>query len=170
MNAKPSQMNDDAPEHLTSVRFNSKVGLCMAFLVIFTSAVLVAGLNYPPKAAEMPLMVAGAGAVFSLLQLLIELYESRRPFEEKVSLARDLPIYAWVWTFVVGIALFGFLLAAPPMLFVYLRFRSRESWVMSLSLSAAVFALLYGLFDVVLSVSLWEGLVTPTIIDWLLPS
>ena len=70
----------------------------------------------------------------------------------------------------VGIALFGFLLAAPPMLFVYLRFRSRESWVMSLSLSAAVFALLYGLFDVVLSVSLWEGLVTPTIIDWLLPS
>ena len=83
---------------------------------------------------------------------------------------RDVPIYLWVWAFVLAIVFFGFMVAAPPMLFIYLKFRSRESLWMSLVIPAAVLGLLYGLFHVVLSVELWEGLWTPSIMDWLMPS
>jgi len=62
---------------------------------------------------------------------------------------------------------FGFVLAAPVMLFAYLRFRSRESWWLSLLLPLAVLAMLYGVFQLALGVPLFEGLVTPLITDWL---
>jgi hypothetical protein len=39
--------------------------------------------------------------------------------------------------------------------------------VVVLLLSAAVFGILYGLFETVLGVPLFEGLVTPMIEDWL---
>jgi len=52
-------------------------------------------------------------------------------------------------------------------LFAYLRWRSRESWWLCLLLSVAIFAILYGLFETVLGVPLFEGLVTPMIEDWL---
>ena len=58
------------------VRFTSTVILSLAFLVIFSSAVLVAKLSYPPEAAAMPLIVGGLGAALSLLQLVRELSAS----------------------------------------------------------------------------------------------
>jgi hypothetical protein len=149
------------------VRFTSTVALSLTFLVIFSSAVLVAKLNYPSEAASMPLIIGGCGAALSLLQLIIELRASRGAYEEQIELRKDIPIYLWVWSFVLAVTAFGFVIAAPIMLFVYLRFRSRESWWLSLLLSLAVLALLYGVFQIALGVSLFEGLATPPIKDWL---
>jgi len=56
-------------------------------------------------------------------------------------------------------------IAAPIMLLVYLRFRSRESWWLCVLLSLAVLALLYGVFQIALGVELFEGLATPQIKD-----
>jgi hypothetical protein len=152
------------------IRFTSTVALSLTFLLIFTSAVVVAKLNYPAEAASMPLIIGGCGAVLSLLQLIVELRASRGVYEEQIDLRKDIPIYLWVWSFVVAIVAFGFVLAAPVMLFIYLRWRSRESWWLSLLLSAGTLALLYGLFQVALGVPLFEGLVTPLITDWLTSS
>ena len=151
------------------IRFNSKVGLCLAFLIIFLGAVAVAGLKYPPKAAEMPLLVGGFGAALSLLQLVIELVGSRAGGEDRVNLGKDLPVYAWVWAFALTIVALGFLIGGPLILLAYLKLRSRESWRLSLALSAGVLAVLYGLFVVALGVPLFEGLVTPVVTDWLFP-
>jgi Tripartite tricarboxylate transporter TctB family len=148
------------------VRFTSTVALSLTFLVIFSSAVVVAKLNYPAEAASMPLIIGGFGAALSFLQLIKELRASRGPYEEQIELKKDIPIYLWVWSFVIAITAFGFVIAAPVMLFVYLRFRSRESWWLSALLSLAILALLYGVFQYALSVSLFEGLVTPQIQDW----
>ncbi len=152
------------------IRFNSKIALCAMFCGIFGTAVSLAAFTFPPEAAQMPLMVGGVGLFVSVLRLIIEVVQSRQPFEERVDLHKDVPMYLWVWAFVLAIVFFGFLFAAPPMLFLYLKLRSRESLWISLGLSGGVLALLYGLFHVVLSVELWEGLWTPTIMDWLLPS
>jgi len=149
------------------IRFTSTVALSLTFLVIFTSAVVVAKLNYPAEAASMPLIIGGCGAVLSLFQLIVELRASRGAHEEQIDLRKDIPIYLWVWSFVVAVVAFGFVPAAPVMLFAYLRLRSRESWWLSLLLSAGVLALLYGLFQVALGVPLFEGLLTPVITDWL---
>jgi hypothetical protein len=149
------------------IRFTSTVALSLTFLLIFSSAVVVAKLNYPADAASMPLIIGGCGAVLSLLQLIAELRASRGAYEEQIDLRKDIPIYLWVWSFVIAVVAFGFVLAAPVMLFAYLRLRSRESWWLSLLLSCCILALLYGLFQVALGVPLFEGLVTPLITDWL---
>ena len=102
-----------------------------------------------------------------LLHLIVELHASRGAYQEQIELKRDIPIYLWVWSFVIAVTAFGFVLAAPIMLFVYLRFRSRESWWLCLLLSLAVLGLLYGVFQIALGVPLFEGLATPWIKDWL---
>jgi hypothetical protein len=157
MNAKPVPAG--------RIRFTSTIALSLTFLVIFVSAVVVAKLNYPPEAASMPLIIGGCGAALSLLQLIVELQASRGAYEEQIDLKRDIPIYLWVWSFVIAVTAFGFVLAAPVMLFAYLKFRSRESWWLSLLLSLAVLGLLYGVFQTALGVPLFDGLVTPLIKD-----
>ncbi|WP_029918651.1 tripartite tricarboxylate transporter TctB family protein [Nevskia soli] len=149
------------------VRFTSTVALSLTFLVIFSAAVIVAQVNYPAEAASMPLIIGGIGAALSLLQVIVELRASRGAYEEQIDLRKDVPIYLWVWSFVGAVVAFGFVIAAPLMLFGYLKFRSRESWWLSLILAASVLALLYGLFQIALGVPLFEGLVTPLIKDWL---
>jgi hypothetical protein len=155
------------PQPAGRIRLTSPAALSLTFLVIFASAAIVARLNYPPEAASMPLIIGGVGAALSLLQLIVELRASRGAYEEQIDLRKDVPIYLWVWSFVIGIVAFGFIYAAPVTLFAYLRFRSRESWWLSLLLPLAVLGLLYGLFQVALGVPLFEGLVTPLIKDWL---
>ncbi len=149
------------------IRVTSPAVLSATFVVIFASAAVVAKLDYPAEAASMPLFIGGIGAALSLLQLIVELRASRGVHEEQIDLRKDLPIYLWVWAFVGAVVAFGFVLAAPVMLFAYLRWRSRESWWMCLLLAAAVFGVLYGLFETALGVPLFEGLVTPVIEDWL---
>jgi len=150
------------------IRLTSTAVLSATFVVIFASAAVVAKLNYPAEAASMPLFIGGIGAALSLLQLVVELRAGREAsHEEQIDLRKDLPIYLWVWAFVGVIVAFGFVIAAPIMLFAYLRWRSRESWWLSLILAAAVFGILYGLFETALGVPLFEGLVTPVIEDWL---
>jgi len=160
MSAEPEQPSGP-------VRITSTVLLSGTFLVIFASAALVAKVNYPAEAASMPLIIGGVGAALSLLQLVRELRASRGAYEEQIDLRKDLPIYLWVWAFVLAVVAFGFVIAAPIMLFAYLRWRSSESWWLCLLLPAVVLAILYGLFEKVLGVPLFEGLVTPPIEDWL---
>jgi hypothetical protein len=155
------------PEPTGPFRLTSEAVLSATFLVIFASAAVVARLNYPAEAASMPLIIGGVGAALSLLQLIIALRASRGGHEEQIDLRKDLPIYLWVWAFVAAVVAFGFVLAAPLMLFVYLRWRSREAWWLCLLLAAVMFGILYGLFETVLGVPLFEGLVTPLVEDWL---
>jgi hypothetical protein len=156
------------PEQPTGrFRITSPALLSAAFVVIFASAAIVAKVNYPPEAASMPLIIGGVGAALSLLQLIRELRASRGAYEEQIDLRKDVPIYLWVWGFVLAVVAFGFVIAAPVMLFAYLRWRSKESWWLCLLLPAVVLAILYGLFETVLGVPLFEGLATPPIEDWL---
>ena len=148
---------------LGRMRLTSTVALSLTFLVVFASAAIVAALDYPRAAAEMPLVVCGFGALLSLLQLIVELRASRAGGEDAIDLGKDIPIYLWVWAFVLGVVALGFVVAAPVVLFVYLFFRSRESWWLSLLLSLTVVAFLYGVFQVGMGVPLFEGLLTEQI-------
>lgn len=147
------------------VRLTSAAALSLAFLIIFGSAALVAGIDYPPAAAEVPLLVGGCGAVLSLLQLIRELRASRAGTEDAIDLGTDVPIYLWVWAFVIAVIALGFVVAVPVILFAYLYFRSHLSSWLSALLSISVVALLYVVFQVGIGVPLFEGLVTARIDD-----
>jgi hypothetical protein len=160
-------MSAEHPQPAQSLRISSTVLLSGIFVVIFGGAAVWAKVSYPPEAALMPVIIGGVGAALSLLQLIMELRASRVVHEEQINLAKDLPIYLWVWAFTLAIVAFGFVLAAPVMLFAYLRWRSAESWWLCLLLPAVVLAILYGLFEIALGVQLFEGLATPPIEEWL---
>lgn len=145
------------------MRLTSPVALSLIMLILFGSAAVVAALDFPPVAAEVPLLVGGCGAVLSLLQLIREMRASRAGEDDPIDLAKDIPIYLWVLAFVAGIVAFGFDVAAPVLLFAYLYFRSHESWWLSLLLSVSVVALLYGVFQIGIGVPLFEGLLMPRI-------
>ncbi len=152
---------------MSGVRLTSGALLSVAFLVIFSGAAMIAGLTFPPKAAALPLFLGVAGSALSVVQLLRELRESRRGLPDPIDLARDLPIYLWVWFFIIVVVAFGFVWSPAPLLLLYLRGRARESWWLSCAIAIGVTVMLYLLFEVLLQVELFPGLVPPMISDWM---
>jgi Na+/proline symporter len=53
----------------------------------------------------------------------------------------------WIAGFFAAIVLLGFPLAVPLFMVLYLKLQGREGWIVSLALTAVVWALFYGLFD-----------------------
>ena len=83
--------------------------------------------------------------------------------DEKVYTAADrmaeLKMFGWFAVFVFGIILFGFPYAAPIIVALYLHFSWGERWYVSLGAAAFAWAILHGIFDYVLGLPLFEGLV-----------
>ncbi|MCI0487452.1 MAG: hypothetical protein L0229_12735 [Blastocatellia bacterium] len=70
---------------------------------------------------------------------------------------RESSVFAWIASIPVLIYILGFLMAVPLFLFLYLRWRSEESWTFSITTAAASLALLYLLFIELLRAPLYEG-------------
>jgi hypothetical protein len=147
------------------VTINSRVVFTGLMLAIFIAMDAMA-LTYPYKAGLMPLVVGLPGAALCLFQIIVEL---RRPGDAPVMSApvsRELQMFGWLAGFAAAILLLGFLIAVPLMLYLYLRFDSHESQWLSLTIALAGVAVIYGVFDQLLAVQLWDGFLPPMITDW----
>ncbi len=60
---------------------------------------------------------------------------------------RAINIFSWIFGFFAGIWLFGFDIAIPGFVFLYLKVQSGEKWWLSLLLTGAAWFLFWGLFD-----------------------
>ena len=129
-------------------------------LVIFTVMVGLA-FTYPGEARFLPLVIGIPGLGLSLAQFVIEL-RGKDP-DEKTFTAEDrtaeLKMFAWFAVFIFGIILFGFPYAGPIIVALYLHFSWGEKWYVSLGAAAFSWAILHGVFDYVLGLPLFEGLV-----------
>ena len=76
---------------------------------------------------------------------------------ERERLSRVLTIICWIVGFAIGIWLLGFRVALVLMIFGYLKFQSRESWKLSLALTAGGYGFFWGIFDHVLHITLPES-------------
>jgi hypothetical protein len=76
---------------------------------------------------------------------------------------RAITMFAWLFGFFLGIWLLGFPIAIGLMMFTYLKFQGRESWVLSISLTIVAWLFFYGLFVRLLHLPFPEGL----LITWL---
>ncbi len=65
--------------------------------------------------------------------------------------------FAWIFTWFVGIWLFGFTIGAPLCTFIQLKFGEREKWPLSLILTFVAWAFLYVVFERLLYVPFPEG-------------
>lgn len=70
---------------------------------------------------------------------------------------RTFNIFAWIGGYVFSIWLIGFGYSVPLIVFLYLKVQSRESWALSLALTAAAWLLFWGLFDRLLHLPFPEG-------------
>jgi len=129
-------------------------------LLIFTVMVGVA-FTFPGEARFLPLVIGIPGLALSLAQFVIEL-RGKDP-EEKTFTAEDrmaeLRMFGWFAVFIFGIILFGFPYAGPIIVALYLHFSWGEKWYVSLGAGAFSWAILHGIFDYVLGLPLFEGLV-----------
>ena len=130
-------------------------------LAIFAIMVAMAT-TYGPEARFLPLVIGIPGLVLCIIQFMTEL-KSKPGEDEKTYTAEDrraeLKMFAWFSVFVFGIILFGFPYAAPLIVAAYLHFSWGEKWYVSLGAAAFAFAVLHGIFNYVLGLPLFEGLV-----------
>ena len=72
---------------------------------------------------------------------------------------RTINIFVWILGFFVGIALLGFTITIPMMVFSYLKFQGSEGWVISIVLTVCAWLMFYGLFVRLLVLPFPEGLI-----------
>ncbi|NIW23511.1 MAG: hypothetical protein GWN29_02565, partial [Gammaproteobacteria bacterium] len=115
---------------------------------LFATMTLMA-LGFPEKARLMPLMVGIPGTLLGLFQLFVEWREASRqeiPVGDPDALVREREMFVWMLTFFAGILALGFVVAAPALVFAFLRLSKRESVTVSVVSAAATWAVLFGLF------------------------
>lgn len=83
---------------------------------------------------------------------------------------REIVLWAYLIGFVAGLIVFGFWVAIPVFLAVFLRYYAEESWLFAIGVSAATTLLLFLLFEKGLSIVLHRGFITKYLLDSLLPS
>lgn len=145
---------------------------------------LVLSLDYQPRARLVPLIIAVPTLLLTLLQLLIDMVPAvarRFSFLQEYDLfgidtaraaetagengssvavyGRELGFAAWLLLLMALIYFLGYLTAIPLFLILFLRLRSSESWFMTLAITAATWAFVYGVFIVVMGAPLHPGVV-----------
>jgi hypothetical protein len=143
-------------------------GAAMTAAVVFVlfATMTVMALDFPPKARAMPLMVGIPGTSLALICLIKALrVRSRETSDWKTEKNRDeRQMLVWTVLYFLGILGFGFLYAAPLLVFAFLRFAKREAALAAVVGAVGTWAVLYGLFEVGFQIPLFDGLV----ITWLL--
>jgi len=135
-----------------------RVLIAGVMLAIFASMV---GLSfaYPAEARFIPLVIGVPGMLLALAQFVIELRSPEKGEFTAEDRKAELRMFGWFVFFLAGIILFGFPYAAPIIVMLYLHFSWREKWYVSLGAGAFAFAALHGVFNYLLGLPLFEGLV-----------
>lgn len=162
-----------------------------AMLAIFVVMVAVAS-TYPPGARFMPFVVGFPAIALCLLQILLDLRDSRRelatpapvpsipgeqPLNISMNAGMEMPVFTpevvrkekIVWGYILaligGILVFGFYITVPIFLVAFLRFYAEASWRLAILLPAAASVFLYVMLTQVFRMTLHLGFVTEYLMD-----
>jgi hypothetical protein len=146
---------------------NERVATALVILVIFLTMSLLA-LGFPEKARLMPLMVGVPGSLLGLVQLFLEVRSSVRHSIDDANDAdrntAERSMFAWIFLFFVGILGFGFVYAAPVLVFSFLYIGKKESLPIALVSTVATWTVLYGLFEKGFQIPLFAGLIVERLV------
>lgn len=146
---------------------NGRVITALVMLLIFASMSLLA-LGFTEKARLMPLLVGIPGTILGIIELINETRACVKQAEageevESVSKAEK-AMLGWVAVFFVGLLLFGFVYAGPVLVFAFMLAGKKESLTVAAISAAGTWVVLYGFFQMVMEIPLFQGL----IIEWML--
>lgn len=81
--------------------------------------------------------------------------------EKEISKKRnkEINIFTWVVGLMGGIYLFGYLIAVPLFIFLFLKIRASSTWLLSITLAILMEILVYVAFMTILRIPLYKGLI-----------
>lgn len=126
---------------------HSKASAALAAGIMLASGYAVlAAWAWPWKAALFPLAIGIPLFCLAAAELAWVLLGAAARSEDR-DLRRTALAAAWIGGFFAAIVLFGFPVAVPLFVFLYLRLQGKEGWLFSAVFTAAVWAVFYALFD-----------------------
>lgn len=151
--------------------------LLFTLLVAGTAAGMVyTSKDWPPPTGLFPWSVGIPVMVLSLVQLILDGYRSAHPTDAKsrdtgdlqvdwtMSVAevasRGLTFAGWLLGMFFGILLIGFFITVPLFTLFYLKYQAKETWTLSLSLTAGMLLFFVGVFDQILHIHWIEPVIT----------
>ena len=148
---------------------NGRILTTAAMLAIFAGMSAMA-LTYPEKARFLPLLISVPATLMCLAQLIFDVRSvlQDRSAEDSAATAleypREIKMFFWLILFLLGIMSFGFLYAAPILVFAFLRFGEKEPWATAILGGLGAWIILYGVFTRLLELFLFEGILTRLLI------
>ena len=145
-----------------------------AFMMVLLSIMLgmtVLSFRFSSGSRMLP-MISGICSSAILVFLIVMTFSSRLAswygrFEKKALLMdekmtveerkKEVSVVAWFVGGTVLVYLVGFIVSIPAFLFLFLKWRAKEKWMVSIVVPVAVTAVVYFVFIWVLSVPLYEG-------------
>jgi len=143
--------------------FSGRVLTSLVIFAVFASMVVI-GLGYPDKARMMPLLVGVPGTILALAQLIHDMRVPAIPspdIDTAGQLRREAKMFLWLALFFLGVMGFGFIYAAPVLVFAFMFFGQKERWTVALAGGIGAWAILYGVFTWGLGLFLFEGFLLP---------
>ncbi len=141
--------------------------------LLFTLIYLVLAYSYETDARAFPSGVAWVMLVLTLCDLIsrsktglgIALLRILNPAAETEGPARGITVdpkrqifaILWIFSFAVLLFLIGILLAVPIYVFVFMRFRSELSYVLSVTVAALTTLAIWLLFGLALRINFYQG-------------
>ena len=149
----------------TKALLNGRVATAFVMLLIFLSMSLMS-LGFTEKARLMPLMVGVPGTLLGIWQLISEIRhttgKSAAAAEADVLSKAERNMFLWVFLFFLGLLGFGFIYAAPILVFAFMFFGKKESLLTALISAAGTWIVLFGFFEQAMEIPLFTGLV----VEW----
>jgi hypothetical protein len=140
------------------MRINGRIITSLIMLLVFLFFVCQA-IFFTPAARMMPMLIGVPGAIISFCQVIIELKTGDRETDgSPLFSGRELSILAWLAAFIIGIAALGFAFGSSPVVAGYLYFVAKERLRTALVAGIFCFVFMYGLFERLMNMQLFEGL------------
>lgn len=157
---------------MSRIRFKGShlMNLCM---VVIAVGVVLTATKWPLKTSIFPIVVGIAVFFMAFAELMLSLFgreergkkQSAIDFklsenvDKAVALRRTLLTFGWIIVFYLFILFFGFSIAIPLFVFLYLKLQGRERWGISIIMTFSSWLFFRGLFVWLLHTPLEDGLV-----------
>lgn len=154
------------------MRFNGAAAMSLVFAGI-SLAIVITAAGWPFKTALFPVAIGVPVFLMAVTEFFINLLQkgegvgdaagfdfklSDGDADSRTALRRTTTIFGWIFGFFALILLIGFPIAIPIFFLVFYRIYGKESWKISIGLSAVAWGSFYGLFVWLLNVPFREGL------------
>ncbi len=140
-------------------------------LVLVTAYMVVTALQWPFKTALFPIVLGIPVFCMALAVFLLELFGKDKEKgsaqaldfrlseheDESLAIRRTIGMFLWILGWFFLILLVGFSLSIPIFFIAFMRLKYRESWMLTIILTAVAWAFFYGLFIWLLDTPFADG-------------